>query len=109
MSVRGIEINSAADTMAKILKEVMFWFGDFQRHGITNRSTLGEVLLRIPKTWSHSAKCCLEWSQGVSPLGDFGGGLQFHVIYRQPVLDLRPFILRNVYLTHNDNLHQFNP
>jgi hypothetical protein len=74
MSVRGLEINSAADTMAKILEEVMFCFGDFQRHGIPNRSALGGVLLRVPKTWSHSAKCCLEWSQGVSPLGNFEGG-----------------------------------
>jgi hypothetical protein len=68
MSVRGIEINSAANTMAKILEEVMFWFGDFQRHGIPKRSTVGEVLLRIQKKWSHSAKCYLERSKGLSPL-----------------------------------------
>lgn len=74
MSMRGVEINSAVDTMATVLEQVMFWFGDFRRHDVPNRSTLGEVLLRIPKKWKPSAKCCLEWSQEASTLGDFWGG-----------------------------------
>jgi len=52
---------------------MMFWYGDFQRHGIPNGSILREVLLGIPKKWSPSVKCCLEWSQGASPLWGFWG------------------------------------
>jgi len=63
--------------MAKMLKQMMFCFGDLQRYGIPNGSTLREVLLGIPKKWSPSAKCCLEWSQGASPLWGWGCDYNF--------------------------------